>query len=175
MILSVKELREVVDTDKSDIELEMMLDSLEILIRAYTNNKFQLRACRSQHVAVGGVLIGPPHCAMNVGDTVEITQSKYNNGIYVIMDITDEIVTLNKNLIDEDYITLTKINYPSSIKFGVINLIKWELNQRDKINIASETLSRHSVTYVNMDDNNTLLGYPKTLIGFLKPHIKARF
>lgn len=175
MILSVSELRDVVDTNKSDIEIEMILDSLEMLIRAYTNNKFQIKTCRSQHIALGGVLIGIPHSAFNVGDTVEISQSKYNDGVYVIMDITDEIITLNKQLIDEDFIVLTKVQYPIDIKFGTINLVKWELTGRDKVNVVSETLSRHSVTYVNMDDNNTLLGYPKTLVGFLKPYMKARF
>lgn len=65
--------------------------------------------------------------------------------------------------------------YPSDVKHGVINLMNWELNNREKIGVASETISRHSVTYFNMDGDNTLMGYPKMLLGFLKPYKRARF
>jgi hypothetical protein len=41
--------------------------------------------------------------------------------------------------------------------------------------VASETISRHSVTYVDQTGENTIMGYPVALMGFLKPYIKARF
>ena len=75
---------------------------------------------------------------------------------------------VSKNLV-------TKVEYPSVIKKGVIDLMKWELNNRDKVGIQQETISRHSVTYFNMDGNNSVMGYPKSLLGFLKPYMKARF
>lgn len=65
--------------------------------------------------------------------------------------------------------------YPADIKIGVVNLLKWELGNRDKVGIASETISRHSVTYIDQTDTNTLMGYPASLMGFLKPYHKARF
>lgn len=65
--------------------------------------------------------------------------------------------------------------YPADVKMGVVNLMKWELNNRDKVGVASETISRHSVTYFNMDGDNSLMGYPKSLLGFLKPYKRARF
>lgn len=65
--------------------------------------------------------------------------------------------------------------YPADIKMGVVNLLKWELGNRDKVGIASETISRHSVTYVDQTAANTLMGYPASLMGFLKPYMKARF
>ena len=58
---------------------------------------------------------------------------------------------------------------------GVVNLIKWDIDKRSKVGVQSETLSRHSVTYFNMDGDNSVMGYPKSLLGFLKPYIKARF
>lgn len=51
----------------------------------------------------------------------------------------------------------------------------WEATMRDKVGVASETLSRHSVTYFAQDAGNQLMGYPVTLLGFLKPFTKARF
>lgn len=67
------------------------------------------------------------------------------------------------------------IEYPMDVKMGVVNLMKWELNNRDKVGVQSESISRHSVTYYNVDGSNTVMGYPKTLMGFLKPYMKARF
>ena len=46
---------------------------------------------------------------------------------------------------------------------------------RPKTGIKSETLSRHSVTYFDQDANNQVMGYPVTLLGFLKPYIKVDF
>lgn len=65
--------------------------------------------------------------------------------------------------------------YPDAIVEGVINLMVWEFQNRSKVGIQSETLSRHSVTYFAQDANNQVMGYPTTLLGFLKPYIKARF
>lgn len=65
--------------------------------------------------------------------------------------------------------------YPADIKIGVVNMLKWDMDNRDKAGIASETISRHSVTYVDQTAANTMVGYPVSLVGFLKPYIKARF
>lgn len=65
--------------------------------------------------------------------------------------------------------------YPMDVKMGVVNLMKWELNSRDKVGIASESISRHSVTYFDLSGDNSIMGYPKALLGFLTPYKKARF
>ena len=65
--------------------------------------------------------------------------------------------------------------YPMDVKMGAVNLMKWELNNRDKVGIASESISRHSVTYVDQTGANTLMGYPVALMGFLRPYKRARF
>lgn len=65
--------------------------------------------------------------------------------------------------------------YPMDVKMGVVNLMKWEQNNRDKVGVSSETISRHSVQYFNMDGDNSIMGYPKSLMGFLKPYKRARF
>ena len=58
---------------------------------------------------------------------------------------------------------------------GVVNMMKWELNNREKVGISSETISRHSVSYFDMSGDNSIAGFPKALLGFLKPYMKARF
>ena len=78
-------------------------------------------------------------------------------------------------LLDEICVLVTKVKYPMDVKLGVANMLKWDIENRDKVGIQSETLSRHSVTYFNMDGDNSLMGYPKSLLGFLKPYMKARF
>lgn len=65
--------------------------------------------------------------------------------------------------------------YPMDVKMGAVNLLKWDMNNRDKVGIASETISRHSVTYIDQTAANTLMGYPASLMGFLKPYMRARF
>jgi hypothetical protein len=52
--------------------------------------------------------------------------------------------------------------------------MEWEVNNRGKVGIKSETLSRHSVTYFDQDASNQMMGYPAALLGCLKPYRKAR-
>lgn len=84
-------------------------------------------------------------------------------------------IEVNEELVSEPVAMVTKIVYPMDIKLGVANMLSWDLNNRDKVGVQSETISRHSVTYFNMDGDNSLMGYPKSLLGFLKPYMKARF
>lgn len=65
--------------------------------------------------------------------------------------------------------------YPMDVKMGAVNMIKWELENREKAGIESETISRHTVNYLNLNHYNVAAGYPKALMGFLTPYIKARF
>ena len=65
--------------------------------------------------------------------------------------------------------------YPADIKKGIVDMMQWDLTHRGKVGIASETLSRHSVTYFDMGADNSAMGFPKALLGFLKPYKKARF
>lgn len=67
------------------------------------------------------------------------------------------------------------IHYPADIKMGVVNLMRWELGNREKMGVASETISRHSVTYFDVTADNSIMGYPASLRGFLRPYMKARF
>lgn len=174
MIMSVKEFKELVQTDVEDVMLEAKLQALELLIRKYTNNNFQKRGIRAScQVMAEKLYTDYPY--FKVGNTIQISESIFNDGIYVIQSIENHLITLDKDLLDESTVLVTKIEYPVDVQMGVVNMLKWDLENRDKVGIQSETISRHSVTYFNMDGDNSLMGYPKSLLGFLKPYMKARF
>ena len=66
-------------------------------------------------------------------------------------------------------------DYPSDVKMGAIEMFRWNMNNKDKAGIASETLSRHSVSYFDASESNYSAGFPVSVVGFLKPYMKARF
>lgn len=178
MIMTVSELRRFVDAQEDDQVLEVMLQSVESLIRSYTNNNFQERAFRTVAVAVaeGSTLLINTAIPFRTGDTLQISESELQQGALVTVESVGEgAITVKESLFDESGIVITKVKYPSDVKMGVANLIKWELANRDKVGIASESISRHSVTYFNMDNSNSSMGYPKSLLGFLRPYMRMRF
>lgn len=174
MIISVEELKQYITTTETDAVLEGKLRALELSIREYTHNNFQQRSIRTVCPVVAQKLFAAyPH--FKEGDTIQISQSIFNDGVYTIVKIEGDMIELDKGLLDENQVLVTKVEYPADVVMGVVNMLKWDLTNRDKVGIQSETISRHSVTYFNMDGANSAIGYPKTLLGFLKPYKKARF
>lgn len=174
MIISVEELKKRITTDKSDPELEEMLAGIENAIRNYTNNNFQHRGFRTVGTIEDGKLYLDA-AVFKAGDTIEISESYYNAGLYVVPEGTEGDVITLPGALDETDVLVTKVVYPPDVKNGAVNMLKWDLENRPKVGVQSETLSRHSVTYYNMDGDNSVMGYPKSLFGFLKPYRKARF
>lgn len=175
MIITVEELRRYVTTDEDDQALEAKLSALEILVRAHTNNNFQQRALRRMADIERGFITLQARHPFQPGDTVEVTGSCYSDGLLTITEAADDRLTIKEDTIPEEDVYITKVVYPMDVKMGVVNLMKWELDNREKVGVASETISRHSVTYFNMDGDNSIMGYPKSLMGFLRPYMKARF
>lgn len=177
MIMTVAEFRQVADTDATDQALEARLLALELLIRAYTNNNFQARAFRSAAAAVstGKTLLVENSGLFKANDTLQITDSALNAGLVNVRTSSGGTVTVKEELYDEAEITVTKVVYPADVKMGVANLMKWELERREKVGLASESLSRHSVTFADQTGANTVMGYPLALMGFLAPYMRARF
>lgn len=176
MIISGEELMRMPEFNGMDESvLKRKLNGIEDLVRSYTNNNFQNRMKRFSAPSSDSVLLGWSKL-LKVGDTVQISES-INDGLYVVkaIDKVNRTMTLDSALIDAEYNLVTKIEYPDAIVDGVVNLMIWEVQNRSKVGIQSETLSRHSVTYFAQDASNQLMGYPVTLLGFLKPYIKARF
>lgn len=184
MIISVEELKEYINTDVSDKVLEGMLQALETSIRGYTNNNFQKSGFRFLCDVVSGKLT-PIASIVSEGDTIQISNSKYNDGVYVIETLENHEVTVKGALRDEESVIVTKIEYPADVKMGVVEIMDWKLKNKacnsgdtSKQGIQSETISRHSVTYVTdstESDMNEKIGVPKKYTAFLRNYRKARF
>lgn len=177
MIMTVADFRLYFATDEAEQVLEARLKALELLIRAYTNNNFQARAFRAVAVAVSDgskFLLNAPN-PFREGDTLEITDSELNSGLVTVSSVDGNEISVNECVFDESGVVLTKVFYPHDVRMGVANLLKWELDNREKVGVASETISRHSVTYFDQTASNSVMGYPSALMGFLRPYKKARF
>lgn len=175
MIISVTDARKYISTMDDDSVLEAKLQALEQSIRQYTNNNFQQRGYRIGADIISGELFAGGWLPFKAGDTIQISASVFNNGLYTVAAVTSEKITLKESIIDEEDVIVTKVVYPSDVVMGVLNMLKWDMENRAKVGIQSETISRHSVTYFNMDGENSVMGYPKSLLGFLTPYKKARF
>ena len=171
MIITVEELKNVSELSNiSDEQLTVMCEGIEDFIRQYTNNNFIVKNVTFNAPSMDGKLetVSP---LFKVGDTVLISNSKYNNGVYVITNVDG---TLDKELLDDDNNKITLVKYPPAIKLGVVKLLKYNAKMDDKVGISSESLSRHSVSYAQPSSDN-VGGYPSSLMSFLKPYMKARF
>lgn len=173
MIVSIQSARDVVGGDIPESILIRKIRAIERLIRDETNNNFQDPRIRFYADAQNNVLLGSSPYLL-IGDTIEINDS-VNNGIYMVVSIENGITIVDRTLLPSAKNMVTKIVYPESIQEGVLNMLQWDFNMRPKMGIKSESLSRHSVTYYDMDVANSLDGYPVSLVGFLEPYYKMRF
>ena len=175
MIISVAEVKQLIDFKGwSDKKLERKVKAIEQTIRSYTNNNFQDTDCRRTADIVGGSFIVEALTPFEVGDTVQISESGLNKGLFTVASVDDSTFTVNEPVKDEMDVLVTKIHYPADVVDCCINLLEWEINNRQKVGVQSETLSRHSVTYFNQDAANQVMGYPASLLGCLKAYRKCR-
>ena len=176
MIISVGHAKELVNLEGwTDAKIEMKLKAIEQTIRAYTNNNFQDRGYRVQASIQNGNLVSLTPMPFAVDDTVQVSESLLNNGLYTLVRVTEDTATTDDGLKDEIAVLVTKVVYPADVVECALNLLEWEKEHRAKVGIQSETLSRHSVSYFNMDGANQIMGYPSSLLGCLKPYRKLRF
>lgn len=173
MILSVEKAKSLITFPGwTDEKIEMKLKAVEQTIRAYTNNNFQDRDYRRTADIVGGLFVVEALTPFDIGDTVQISESRLNKGLFTVASADDSTFTVEEAVKDEEDVLVTKIVYPADVIDCCVNLMEWEVNNRGKVGIKSETLSRHSVTYE--DSASMFMGYPASLLGCLKPYRKAR-
>lgn len=174
MIISAGEMLKLIECDWTEERMKRKLLAIEQTIRSYTNNNFNNKKIRFPCTVSGGVLHGAP-LVLKEGDTVQIAHSLYNDGLFVVASTSGGMVTVEEPLTDEPLqVLVTRVDYPADVVDCAINLITWDVNSRDKVGIKSETLSRHSTTYFDMDANNQVMGYPVSLLGVLRPYRKIR-
>ena len=176
MIITIEKAKELVSFPGwTDEKIRMKLLAVEQTIRAYTNNNFLDRGFRIQAFIRAGVFMSESLIPFSVDDTIQTIGSRLNNGLFTVSTVDDTTFMVNEETRDEDAVVVAKVVYPADVIACAVNLLEWEVNNRGKVGIQSETLSRHSVTYFNMDGENSIMGFPKSLLGFLRPYRKARF
>ena len=175
MIISVEKAKELVSFPGwTDEKIRMKLLAVEQTIRAYTNNNFIDPGFRVQAYIAAGVFMSESLIPFSVGDTVQISESRHNKGLFTVSTADDQTFTVDEETRDEDHVLVTKVVYPADVVACAVNLLEWEVNNRAKVGVQSETLSRHSVTYFNMGAADQVMGYPVSLLGCLKAYRKAR-
>lgn len=173
MIITLAEAQALCPGVDKDVLLAQ-LDAIECVIRAYTHNNFQVREARFAAASQDYYLEGESPYIKD-GDTIQISESGVNDGLYVVDYATGGRLQVDRALFAAPHNLVTKVQYPAAVKAVARNLLKWETANRDKVGVKSETLSRYSVTYYDQDASNQVMGYPVSLLGGLRPYMKARF
>lgn len=157
----------------NDDLLTLKLESIESTIRAYTHNTFQNRAVRATCIVEGNkITFYKGNWLFKEGDTLSIT-SELNSGLYTVKSVDNDVLTVDKTLYEACEI-VTLVKYPNDVITGAINVLSWDCFDRENAGIASESISRHSISYVTYDGSNTINGYPSMLFGFCNPYIQMR-
>lgn len=174
MIVTVEEAKKYINKKEIEDELlEKKIRAVESAIRAHTNNNFQQRAVQFEAPVVNGI-IQFAHAYLQAGDNVQISKS-VNAGMYTILEMEPNRMVLDQKLYDSVRNLVTKVVYPPAVQDGALNMLKWEYNNRDKVGIKSETISRYAVSYYDQDNSNQVMGYPVSLLGFLEPYMLPAF
>lgn len=174
MIISISQIKEFINLDGwTDARILHKLKAIESVVRQYTNNNFQDRDERRTADIVGGLFVAEALIPFEIGDTVQISESVLNKGLYTVAEVEDGFFTVEEDIKDERDVLVTKVTYPADVIDCVINLMEWEIKHRQKVGIKSETLSRHSVTYE--DSSQMFNGYPVGILNALNLYKKARF
>lgn len=173
MIISLADAKTLVDFKGwTDDRISLKLKAIEETVRKYTNNNFQNTFIRGECAVDEQSMIYGIIPGLKAGDTIQISESKFNAGLYVVEAVSDDQIFIDRELTFEDHILVTKVEYPDNVVECCINLLEWSITHGSKVGIKSETLSRHSVTY---EDSGTLYdGYPIGILNGLKLYKKAR-
>lgn len=176
MIITISKLRVQTDCGElTDDIIQSRLDAIEQVIRKYTNNNFQNRNVRFISSSSGDKLMGTS-AFIRKGDTIQISQSMVNDGLYVVKEVTEDSLTVDRELFDFPSNMVTKIEYPQDVIQCALDLFEWKKNFGAKIGIKSEseTLSRHSESVTYEDSATLFMGYPVGILKGLSLHKKAR-
>ena len=172
MLISIEDLRMQVDCgNATDDQIAVRLEAIEGVIRQYTNNNFQQRTARFIGHSEDIFVYGTPRF-ISVGDTVQISGSDVNDGLYVVNAVDNDRIEVDRPLMSVEHNIVTKIHYPADVVQCALDLFTWKQNMGSKVGIKSETLSRHSVTYE--DSGSLFMGYPTGILSGLRLYKKAR-
>lgn len=158
------------------------LDGIEKAIRKETNNPFQNLAARFHQLSFENenkIIVYDDVEGLRKGDTVQVSGSKWNDGLYVIETVEGNDITLQgeprlfNGSNPEAFIT--KIEYPADIVAGVQKLLQYDAKMSDKIGLKSKTISRMSETYFDQNSTESIAGYPAAMMSFIDKYRRMRW
>ena len=152
MIISVDDIVSMPDFIGQDTKiLQKKLNALELLIRKYTNNNFQNRSIRFIGNSLGDRIFGG-HPFIRIGDTIQISESEVNDGLYVVTEVGKNFIRLDKEVFNVDSNMVTKVVYPEDIQVGIINLLKLiPLDNMAMISELSASLDVKKITAIKVN------------------------
>ncbi|MGG5372858.1 hypothetical protein [Enterococcus sp. AZ196] len=171
MIITLEEAKKIYPSVTQDD-----IDGIEIAIRELTNNPFQNRKARFHELRFGSektVIVNQEVEGIRKGDTIQISGSKWNDGLYVVSEVSGNEITFE----EARFFTginrqafVTKIDYPADIVAGVKKLLKYDSKMADKVGLKSETVSRMSKTYYDQNSTEIVAGYPAAMMSFVNKY-----
>lgn len=156
------------------------LDAFEQAVRVLSSNNFQLKQIRYEIAFLDDDTV-TLHVddveGIRKGDTVEINYTRLNDGLYEVLAVDTGTLTIDANLFNEapKRAILTLVRYPADIKRGIKKLIEYDKKMAGKIGVKSETISRMSTTYYDVNATDNTDGYPAALLSFLDKYKKMRW
>ena len=176
MIITLGDARAIDDSITQDD-----LDAFEVAFRSLTNNSFQNKHIRFKDIEFVGenlIAVNDPIVGLKVGDTIEVNYSHYNDGLYVIESIDGKQIKVQGTpffVANTGGSMLTLVQYPADIARGIKKLIAYDKKMASKIGIKSESISRMSITYYDVNASENIDGYPASLLSFLTKYEKMRW
>lgn len=158
------------------------LDGIEKAIRKETNNPFQNLAARFHQLIFEDekkIIVFDDVEGLRKGDTVQVSNSKWNDGLYVIEVTEGNEITLQSEprLFNgsNPEAFITKIEYPADIVAGVQKLLQYDFQMSGKMGLKSKTVSRMSETYFDQNSTESIAGYPAAMMSFIDKYRRMRW
>ena len=176
MIITLGDARAIDDSITQDD-----LDAFEVAFRSLTNNSFQNKHIRFKDIEFVGenlIAVKDPIVGIKTGDTIEVNYSHYNDGLFVIEEIAGKQIKVQGTpffVANTGGSMLTLVQYPADVKAGLKKILSYNLKMADKIGIKSESISRMSTTYYDVNASETVDGYPAAMVSFLQKYEKMRW
>ncbi|MDT2483146.1 hypothetical protein [Enterococcus avium] len=158
------------------------LNAYETMVRHLTNNNFQNVQIRFSGLSFDSkdtITLRNESFGLREGDTIQISDSTYNDQLVVIKSIEDRTITVENEepFFEGSFFSafITKIQYPADIKYGISGLIEYKKKMGSKLGIKSEAIARMSVTYYDINAADNIEGFPAAKFSFLKKYKKMRW
>ena len=150
--------------------------NLVSFIREYTNNNFRRKNYEVEAIAVTDNIIDlDGDNLFKFGDILEISGSRYFNGIYPVTGVDGASVTIgtDESLAGHDFI-VHQLKLPMEFDSHIQRIVNYQAKADDHSGIKSKSVSRVSITYRDASEGATLNGIPEHFFGFLDPYIKYK-